>query len=90
MAGLLYGSGLRLTECLRLRVKDIDFGYRQVTVRDGKGEKDWRTVLPRFRPGRVRGFDDWGQRLSGRGRGGIDMLKGRSALQIIDCSRLIK
>jgi integron integrase len=46
MAGLLYGSGLRLMECVRLRVKDVDFGYRQVTVRDGKGEKDRRTVLP--------------------------------------------
>lgn len=46
MAGLLYGSGLRLMECVRLRVKDMDFGYRQVTVRDGKGEKDRRTVMP--------------------------------------------
>ena len=46
LAGLLYGSGLRLMECVRLRVKDLDFGYRQVTVRDGKGEKDRRTVLP--------------------------------------------
>ncbi len=46
MAGLLYGSGLRLMECVRLRVKDLDFGYHQVTVRDGKGEKDRRTVLP--------------------------------------------
>src|SRR5215208_2750099 len=46
MAGLLYGSGLRLMECVRLRVKDLDFGYRQITVRDGKGEKDRRTVLP--------------------------------------------
>jgi integron integrase len=46
MASLLYGSGLRLMECVRLRVKDIDFGYRQITVRDGKGEKDRRTVLP--------------------------------------------
>ena len=35
MASLLYGSGLRLMECLRLRVKDIDFEYRQITVRDG-------------------------------------------------------
>lgn len=43
---LLYGSGLRLLECLRLRVKDIDFQYRQITVRDGKGEKDRVTVLP--------------------------------------------
>lgn len=46
MASLLYGSGLRLMECVRLRVKDIDFGYKQITVRDGKGEKDRRTVLP--------------------------------------------
>ena len=46
MAGLLYGSGLRLMECVRLRVKDLDFGYRQVTVWDGKGEKDRRTVMP--------------------------------------------
>jgi integron integrase len=46
MASLLYGSGLRLMECVRLRVKDIDFGYKQITIRDGKGEKDRRTVLP--------------------------------------------
>lgn len=46
MASLLYGSGLRLMECVRLRVKDVDFGYNQITVRDGKGEKDRRTVLP--------------------------------------------
>lgn len=46
MAGLLYGSGLRLMECVRLRVKDVDFGYRQITVRDGKGQKDRRTILP--------------------------------------------
>ena len=37
VAGLMYGSGLRLTECLRLRVQDIDFGAAQITVRDGKG-----------------------------------------------------
>lgn len=46
MAKLLYGSGLRLMECLRLRVKDLDFGNRQIIVRDGKGEKDRVTVLP--------------------------------------------
>jgi integron integrase len=46
MASLLYGSGLRLMECVRLRVKDVDFGYGQIMVRDGKGEKDRRTVLP--------------------------------------------
>jgi len=46
VAGLLYGSGLRLMECLRLRVKDMDFTYGQITVRDGKGEKDRVTMLP--------------------------------------------
>ena len=46
MAKLLYGSGLRLMECVRLRVKDIDFEHRQVIVRDGKGENDRSSVLP--------------------------------------------
>jgi integron integrase len=46
MARLLYGSGLRLMECARLRIKDLDFGYRAITVRDGKGEKDRVTPLP--------------------------------------------
>jgi len=46
MARLLYGSGLRVMECLRLRVKDIDFEQHAITVRDGKGEKDRLTMLP--------------------------------------------
>ena len=46
MAGLLYGSGLRLMECVRLRIKDVDFGYARITVRDGKGAKDRVTMLP--------------------------------------------
>jgi integrase len=45
-ASLMYGSGLRLMECLRLRVKDIDFSAQQIVVRDGKGAKDRVTVLP--------------------------------------------
>lgn len=45
MAQILYGSGLRLMECVRLRVKDIDFAYQQITVRDGKGSKDRHTML---------------------------------------------
>jgi integron integrase len=47
MAGhILYGAGLRIMECVRLRVKDIDFEMNQITVRAGKGKKDRRTVLP--------------------------------------------
>jgi integron integrase len=46
LASLLYGAGLRVIECLRLRVKDVDLGYRQILVRDGKGEKDRVTMLP--------------------------------------------
>lgn len=46
LASLLYGSGLRLMECLRLRVKDADFARNEITVRGGKGAKDRRTVLP--------------------------------------------
>jgi len=46
MASLLYGAGLRLTECLKLRVKDVDFEYRQIVVRNGKGAKDRVTMLP--------------------------------------------
>jgi integron integrase len=46
MAELLYGSGLRLLECLRLRIKDVDFQYLHIVVRDSKGGKDRRTMLP--------------------------------------------
>lgn len=47
MARLLYGAGLRLMECLRLRVQDVDFGQNLIFVRGGKGGKDRTTVLPR-------------------------------------------
>ena len=46
MASLLYGAGLRLHECLMVRVKDVDFSYRQILVRSGKGGKDRVTMLP--------------------------------------------
>jgi site-specific recombinase XerD len=46
MATLLYGAGVRLAECIRLRVKDVDFSAHQLMVRDGKGHKDRVTMLP--------------------------------------------
>lgn len=46
IAGLLYGSGLRIMEAVRLRVKDVDFSRSEIKVRDGKGEKDRVTMLP--------------------------------------------
>ena len=46
VASLLYGSGLRLMEAMRLRVKDVDFAQNQITAREGKGEKDRVTMLP--------------------------------------------
>ena len=48
MAMLLYGSGLRLSECLQHRVKDIDFQYKQIIVRSAKGDKDRVTLLPEY------------------------------------------
>src|SRR3989442_15570961 len=46
VVALLYGAGLRLQECLELRVKDVDFDRHQIVVRRGKGRKDRRTMLP--------------------------------------------
>jgi len=54
MAELLYGSGLRLLECCRLRVKDVDFARKQLTVREGKGDKDRIVPLPDRAAGRLR------------------------------------
>lgn len=47
MAGILYGSGLRITECLRLRIKDVDFDYQQIHIFNGKGNKDRVVPLPK-------------------------------------------
>ncbi|WP_449371482.1 integron integrase [Thiomonas sp.] len=46
MGRLLYGTGMRLMECLRLRIKDVDLARREITIRQGKGDKDRRTMIP--------------------------------------------
>jgi len=79
MARLLYGTGLRLMECLRLRIKDIDFERGEILVRDGKGAKDRVTVLPRslapaLREHLLRVRDLWSQ----------DRAAGRNGVQLPD------
>ena len=54
MAALLYGTGMRLLECCRLRIKDVDFGRGEITVRDGKGGRDRRVPLPKRLAGPLR------------------------------------
>jgi integron integrase len=54
MVEILYGSGLRLQECLTLRVKDVDFSLHTITVRQGKGDKDRTTILPQALTPRLR------------------------------------
>lgn len=66
IASLLYGSGLRVLECLRLRVKDVDFSYLQVLVRDGKGDKDRVTMLPERLAGPLRAHLERVRRLHAR------------------------
>ena len=74
VAQLLYGAGLRLSECLDLRVKDVDFTVRQITIRHGKGGKDRHTMLPASAIDSLRGHLDRVARLhqtdlaGGRGR----------------------
>ncbi len=59
MACLLYGAGLRVLECCRLRVQDVDFAANQIVVRGGKGDKDRVTMLPAMaKPGLVRHLED--------------------------------
>src|SRR5699024_3260402 len=66
MASLLYGTGMRLMECVRLRVKDVDFNCREILIRCGKGGKDRRTMLPE------RLFEPLRQQLAG-----VERLHGR-------------
>jgi len=59
MAGLMYGTGMRLMECIRLRVKDVDFDHNRIIVRDGKGNKDRIVPLPlRYRESLRERIDD--------------------------------
>jgi integron integrase len=63
MAALMYGAGLRVTECLSLRLQEIDFGYRQLTIRDGKGGKDRFVPLPDSCAGALRSQIDAAKRI---------------------------
>lgn len=65
MAGLLYGSGLRLMEAVRLRVKDVDFGGLRITVRDGKGARDRVTMLAAGAASSLQRVDSEAQSISG-------------------------
>jgi integrase len=79
MAQLLYGSGLRLMECLRLRVKDVDLAQRQITVRLGKGRKDRITLLPDSCSGGLRQQLAHSRRLHG-----LDLAEGYGAVKLLD------
>jgi integrase len=90
MASLLYGAGLRLLECCRLRVQDIDFATNQIVVRGGKGDKDRVTMLPavvkadlarhlqgvRVQHQRISNLERAGSSSPPRSRGNIRMLAG--------------
>jgi integron integrase len=69
VASVLYGGGLRLLEALRLRVKDIDFGANLIMVRQGKGDKDRRTILPEGLKEPLRRQIDWARRVHSRDLG---------------------
>lgn len=77
VAMLLYGSGLRLLEALRLRIKDIDFARLQITVRGGKGDKDRVTVLPEALVPRLRAHLGRVERLHQR-----DLLRGAGCVEL--------
>lgn len=66
VAGVLYGGGLRLLEALRLRVKDLDFAANLIIVRQGKGDKDRRTILPDALKSELRAHVEWARRLHQR------------------------
>ena len=79
MAALLYGAGLRLMECARLRVKDVDLARNEIMVRDGKGRKDRVTVLPEKVRDPLREHLDRVREQHGR-----DLARGRGSVQLPD------
>ena len=79
MARLLYGTGMRLMECVRLRVKDVDFERAEIVVRDGKGAKDRVTMLPQALIGPLQDHLRWRRQLFGD-----DKAKGRAAVYLPD------
>ncbi len=92
IARLLYGSGLRLMECLRLRIKDLDFDRRVIVVRDGKGGKDRVVMLPDALHDSLRGATGCSAR--GVGAGSCAPMRGSAASvcaqsQISTCRRIV-
>ena len=79
MARLLYGTGMRLMECVRLRVKDVDFERAEIVVRDGKGAKDRITMLPQALVGPLQDQWRWRRQLFED-----DKAKGRAAVYLPD------
>jgi integron integrase len=79
MARLLYGTGMRLMECVRLRVKDLDFERAEIVVRDGKGAKDRITMLPQALIGPLQDHLRWRRQLFED-----DKAKGRAAVYLPD------
>ena len=77
MARLLYGTGMRLMECVRLRVKDVDFERAEIVVRDGKGAKDRVTMLPQSLIGPLQDHLRWRRQLFED-----DKAKGRAAVYL--------
>lgn len=77
IGNLLYGAGLRLTEALRLRVKDVDFARHEILVRDGKGFKDRVTMLPAALTGPLEEHLAWVRTLHQR-----DLAQSRGAVQL--------
>ncbi|MGA9961783.1 MAG: integron integrase [Azonexus sp.] len=79
MARLLYGTGMRLMECVRLRVKDVDFERAEIVLRDGKGAKDRITMLPQALVGPLQDHLRWRRQLFED-----DKAKGRAAVYLPD------